>query len=148
YDVAPPVSYMFCSIPAGLWADRLGRGSVFLSGYAVLGFIYLLLFFLPAVSLTMQVACLLLLGLYYAATEGLLMAMASAAAPPETRACGLAVLGTAVALGKMGSSLLFRGVWGAYGVRSAFVAVGAIFTVALLTAGLSLRVIGRRYSHG
>ena len=148
FYVATAASYMLFSIPAGLWADRFGRGSVFLSGYAILGLIYSLLFFLPAISLTMQVACLLLLGLYYAGTEGLLMAMASAAIPPETRACGLAVMATAVALGKMGSSLLFGGIWDAYGVRSAIVTFGAIFMVALLAAGLSLRVIGRRYSHG
>jgi MFS family permease len=51
YYVATAASYALFSIPAGVCADRFGRGSIFLGGYAVLGIIYLLLFFLPAVGL-------------------------------------------------------------------------------------------------
>jgi MFS family permease len=147
FYVATAASYMVLSIPMGRCADRFGRSLIFLGGYAVLGLIYLLLLFMPAVGLTAQVGCLLLLGLYYAGTEGVLMAMASAAVPPETRATGLAVLATAIALGKMISSLWFGWMWGVYGVWSAIVVFGAILMAALLVAGISLRVIGRKYSY-
>jgi MFS family permease len=147
FYVATAASYALFSIPAGLCADRFGRGSIFLGGYAVLGVVYLLLLFMPTIGLPAQVGCLLLLGLYYAGTEGVLMAMASAAVPPEARASGLAVLATAIAMGKMGSSLLFGWMWDAYGVRSTIVMFVAILMAATLVAGSCLRVIGRKRSH-
>lgn len=147
FFVVTAFSYMLFSIPMGLCADRFGRGLIFLSGYAVLGIIYLLLFFMPAIGPTMLVGCLLLLGLYYAGTEGVLMAMASSSVPPELRASGLAVLASAIALGKMGSSLLFGWIWDAYGVPSAIVTFGAILMAALLGAGFYLRVIERKRHH-
>ena len=147
FYVATAASYALFSIPAGLCADRFGRVSIFLGGYAVLGGIYLLLLFMPTVGLPAQAGCLLLLGIYYAGTEGVLMAMASAAVPPEARASGLAVLATAIALGKMGSSLLFGWMWDAYGVRPTIVTFAAILMAATLVAGFSLRVIGGKRSH-
>jgi MFS family permease len=147
FYVVTAAAYMLFSIPAGLWADRFGRATVMLCGYAILGLIYLLLLFLPAIGPTMQIGCLILLGLYYAGAEGVLMAMASSVVPPETRACGLAVMASVVSLGKMGSSMLFGGIWDAFGLRSAIFSFGAILMLALFSAGLSLRVIGRRYSH-
>jgi MFS family permease len=148
FYVATAASYTLFSIPAGLCADRFGRGPIFLSGYAILGVIYFLLLSLPAIGPVMQAGCLLLLGLYYAGTEGVLMAMAGAAIPPALRTSGLAVLVTAIALGKMGSSLLFGWIWDAYGVWYAILTFVAILAAALPAAGFSLRVIGRRYSHG
>jgi MFS family permease len=147
FYVATAASYALFSIPAGLCADRFGRVSIFLGGYAVLGGIYLLLLFMPTVGLPAQAGCLLLLGIYYAGTEGVLMAMASAAVPPEARASGLAVLATAIALGKMGSSLLFGWMWDAYGVRPTIVTFAAILMAATFVAGFSFRVIGGKRSH-
>jgi len=147
FYVATAASYSLFSIPAGYCADRFGRGSIFLGGYTVLGIIYLLLLFMPAVGLPAQVGCLFLLGLYYAGTEGVLMAMASSAVPPEMRASGLAILGTAIALGKAGSSFLFGWTWDAYGVPSAIVTFGAILTAAMLAAAFCLRLIGKKSSN-
>jgi len=147
FYVATAAFYALFSIPAGLCADKFGRSLIFLGGYAVLVVIYLLLLFMPAIGLPAQAGCLLLLGLYYAGTEGALMAMASAAIPPEARASGLAVLATAIALGKMGSSLLFGWMWDAYGVRSAIAMFVAILVAATLVAGFCFRVIGRKRSY-
>jgi MFS family permease len=147
FYVATAASYALFSIPAGICADRFGRGSIFMGGYAVLGIIYLLLLFMPTIGLPAQVSCLLLLGLYYAGTEGVLMAMASAAVPPEARASGLAVLATAIAMGRMGSSLLFGWIWGAYDVRPAIVIFIVILMAATLVAGFCLRVIGGKRSY-
>lgn len=147
FFVATAASYMLFSIPVGFCADRFGRAPIFLSGYVVLGFIYLLLLSMPDIGLLTQVGCLLLLGLYYAGTEGVLMAMASSVVSPEMRTSGLAILATAIALGKMGSSVLFGWMWDAYGVWSAISVYGVILMAALFAAGFSLRVIGRKYSH-
>lgn len=147
FYVATAAFYALFSIPAGLCADRFGRSSIFLGGYAVLGVIYLLLLSMPTIGLPAQAGCLLLLGLYYAGTEGVLMALASAAVPPESRASGLAVLATSIALGKMGSSLLFGWMWDAYGVRSAIAMFLAILMAATLVAGFCFRIIGRKRSY-
>jgi MFS family permease len=148
FYVATAASYALFSIPAGICADRFGRSSIFLGGYAVLAIIYSLLLFMPTISLPTQAGCLVLLGLYYAGTEGVLMAMASAAVPPEMRASGLAILATAIALGKAGSSLLFGWIWEAYGVPyPAIVTSGVILISAMLVSGFCLRVIGRKRSH-
>jgi len=146
YYVATATSYMLFSIPAGICADRIGRRPVFLSGYALLGLIYILLLSLHVIGPATQVCCLLLLGMYYAGTEGVLMAMASAVIPAELRTSGLAVLVTAIALGKMGSSLLFGWFWDNYGVDFAIVAFVSILATALLAAGSLLRVtaLGKR----
>jgi MFS family permease len=146
FYVATAASYVLFSIPAGICADRFGRNSIFLGGYAVLGTIYLLLLSMPTIGLPAQVGCLLLLGLYYAGTEGVLMAMASAAVPPEMRASGLAILATAIALGKAGSSLLFGWIWELYGSRSAIFTSGAILMAAMLATGFCLRIIERKRS--
>ena len=147
FYVATAASYALFSIPAGLCADRFGRVSIFLGGYAVLGGVYALLLFMPTVGLPAQAVCLLLLGIYYAGTEGVLMAMASTAVPPEARASGLAVLATAIALGKMGASFMFGWLWEAYGDRSAIVVFIGILMAATLVAGYCFRVIGGKRSH-
>src|SRR5262249_51826186 len=41
FYVATAASYALFSIPAGVCADRFGRGSIFLGGYAVLGLLYM-----------------------------------------------------------------------------------------------------------
>jgi MFS family permease len=142
YYVAVAASYMLFSIPAGLCADKFGRRTIFLSGYLFLGVIYLTLLFAPAVGPAMQAGCLLLLGVYYAGTEGVLMAMASAAIPAELRTSGLAILVTSIAVGKTGSSLLFGWIWNAYGNWIyAIVTFGAILATALTVAAIYLLVI-------
>ncbi|MBO0797662.1 MAG: MFS transporter [Blastocatellia bacterium] len=144
YYVATAASYMLFSIPAGICADKFGRGSVFLSGYALLGLIYFLLLWLPAIGPAAQASCLLLLGLYYAGTEGVLMAMASAVIPAELRTSGLAILVTAVALGKMVSSFLFGWLWDTHGINVAIITFVAILLTALPAAGFFFRVGGSR----
>jgi len=147
FYVATAASYMLFSIPAGVCADRLGRTPVFLCGFAILGLIYSLLLFMPAIGPLTLAGCLLLLGLYYAGTDGVLMAMASATVPAEIRTTGIAILATAIALGKLGSSLLFGWIWNAFGVWYAIVTFGVILMAVLLVAGISLRVIDRKYLH-
>jgi MFS family permease len=147
FYVATSASCALLSIPAGRCADRFGRSSIFLCGYGVLVIIYMLLFFMPTISPLMQVGCLFLLGIYYAGTEGVLMAMASAAVPHETRASGLAILATAIALGKAGSSLLFGWIWDAYDPRYAILTFAAILAAAMPAAGVCLRVVGRKQYH-
>ena len=135
--------YMLLSIPAGVVADRLGRMPVLLAGYSVLGVLYLLLMTLPDAGLWSVAVCLILFGLFYAATEGVLMAMASALIPPEIRTSGLALMVTAVGLGKLISSVAFGWMWQAYGIGPSLLVFGVALAALLPIVGLSLRAARR-----
>jgi predicted MFS family arabinose efflux permease len=97
-------------VPAGWLADKLGQGRVLAFGYVLLLICYTALL-RPAGS-TLEVAgYLALLGGYYAATDGVLMAMASVRLPEALRASGLALITTTTGLGRFGGSVLFAVVW-------------------------------------
>jgi chromate transport protein ChrA len=91
-------------------ADRIGRGRVFLGGYALLLIVYIALL-APALPGAAVAACVLFLGAYYAATDGVLMALAGATLPPALRASGLAIVTTTTSLAGLVASLLFGALW-------------------------------------
>ena len=121
---------MLFSLPIGRAADYWGRGPVLLAGYGAAGAIYLILLSSAALGHAEVFGCLALFGVSYAATEGVLMAMASAAVPPELRTSGLALLATFVGFGKFGSSLMFGWLWHVLGIGTAI----AAFVLALVAA--------------
>jgi hypothetical protein len=90
---------------------------------------------------SIPVAPLLLLGLYYASTEGVLMAIASTAIPASLRTGGLAFLTTVIGVAKMVSSLLFGWMWHSWGATSAILAFGTILAVAVSGSAIALRTI-------
>ena len=57
------------------------------------------------------VVAVILLGLFYAATDGVFAALASAQLPVERRAAGLAAVSTANDVGRMFASILFGWLW-------------------------------------
>jgi MFS family permease len=132
FYVITAAAYMLLSIPAGRLADRTSRSRVFLGGYAVLALVYLLLLFADRVSTLELVGCLLLFGLYYAATEGILMALVSVVIPPARRTVGIAIVGTAIGIAKLLSSLAFGALWQGIGVRGAVIIFVIVLGVALV----------------
>jgi MFS family permease len=73
---------------------------------------------------------LVMLGAYYAATDGVLMALASFVLPPELRTSGLALLTTATGSGRLLASILFGALWTLWGVDTAVF----IFVIGLAAA--------------
>jgi MFS family permease len=137
--VATALVYLILAIPAGQLADRAGRGRVFVGGYALLLLVYGALL-LPAPGLPELAACLVLLGAYYAATDGVLMALASETLPADLRTSGLALLTTATSLARLFASVLFGALWTWGGMESAV----TLFAVGLLAAvGLAALVLIR-----
>ena len=126
--------YMVLSIPAGRIADRWGRTPVLLAGYGAVAAIYLLLIVAPAVSFAGAMFCLFLFGLHYAATEGVLTAMASNLIPAECRTTGLAIVASCLGFAKMGSSLLFGLLWQMWGPQVALSAFAVGLAAAVLIA--------------
>jgi MFS family permease len=132
--------YMLFSLPIGHLADSWGRAPVLLAGYGVVGVIDILLVSSPALSRAGVLGCLILFGLSYAATEGVLTAMASAVIPAELRTSGLALLATFAGLANFASSLLFGWLWQARGLASAVSAFGLALAAGLLIAARWLHV--------
>ncbi len=134
---ATAVSYVVLALPAGRIADRVGRGTVFIAGHVALLGVYAMLWQTDAGVFSAGV-CVVLLGSYYAMTDGVLAAAASAVLAAPVRGTGLALLGTAVSLSRLTGSLLFGWVWSRYDPNAA---VGA-FTIAL-SAGIALAMASR-----
>ena len=108
--VVTSLVYMLLAVPVGRLADRVGRGRVFTGGYGLLIVMYALLL-LPQMGVIEAALTLLLFGVYYAATDGVLMALASAQLPENLRTSGLALLTTATSLARLLSSVLFGTLW-------------------------------------
>ncbi len=145
YYVGTASVYMLLSIPAGRLADRWGRKQVLLGGYALLGVVYILL---ATGTLTQgfPLVPLLLFGAYYAATEGVLMAIASSVIPAELRTTGLALLTTGIGLGKMVSSVAFGWLWQSLGRPAAAGLFLAILAVVLILSSRVLSKMGDRHA--
>ena len=123
--------YLVLAIPLGKLADKVGRWPVFLGGHVALTFALLALcgpvsgFWLAALALGLH-------GVFYAATDGVLMAAAGPLVPADLRATGLAVVQTGQAAARMLSSVLFGLAWTVWDLRPAvLVAAGALAVVAL-----------------
>jgi MFS family permease len=132
--------YMLLAVPAGRLADRVGRTPVFIGGYALLLLVYLILL-IPAAPPVALFASLALLGAYYAATDGVLMALGSLALPAQLRASGLALLSTAVGLARLCASVLFGLAWTWFGAQGALLGFLAGLLLATLAATFVLRKI-------
>jgi MFS family permease len=139
FYVATAAAYMAFSVPVGRIADRFGRRRVLLGGYVVLGGVYAIVASAANVGWPTQLVCLALLGLYYAATEGILVALASAIVPPGRRASGIAALVSCIGLGKLASSVVFGWMWQTFGTTSVIVAFAAGLTVAVPVAAVWLK---------
>lgn len=129
--VGSAVTFMLLAAPVGRLADRVGRGRVLIGGYALLLAVYALLV-APLGGWPLLVAVLGLLGTYYAATDGVLMAMGSAVVPEAVRGSGLALLRTTTSAARLLASVTFGALWTVWGIEAAV----ACFGVALLGAGV------------
>jgi len=127
--------YMLLAMPVGRIADRVGRGRVLLGGYALLLGVYGAL--LAPIDGTVLVAlALALMGAFYAATDGVLAAFASAIVPEAVRGSGLALLNTTTGVSKLLSSVAFGALWTLTDTRTAIVVFGAALLVAMGLAAL------------
>ncbi|MEV4513303.1 MFS transporter [Dactylosporangium sp. NPDC049525] len=131
--VGTSLAYLLLATPLGLLADRIGRLPVILGGYLALGVAYALLFG-PLGGWPLLVLTLALHGLFYAATDGVLVAFAGPVLPARLRTTGIALIQTGQALAYLLSSVLFGLAWQAWGPESASrVAAAVVGTVVVAT---------------
>jgi MFS family permease len=140
--VGTSLAYLLLAAPAGRLADRWGRGRVLLAGYMLLGLSYGALF-VPLAHPAVVLVVLILLGAYYAATDGVLVALASTAIPPAAYATGLAVLTTVTSVCRLVASVLFGALWSWRGPDFAVACYGAGLACSMLAGAALLKRSGR-----
>jgi MFS family permease len=138
--VVTSLAYLMLAVPVGYLADRIGGGLVFLGGHLVLLAAYATLL-TPGLGSFAMWMCPALLGTYYAATDGVLPAMASLHVAGRFRGSGLAVLGTATSLCRLIASLALGWIWTSFTRETAVFTfmvglAAAIVPVGLVLAGL------------
>ncbi|MFE0137989.1 MFS transporter [Streptomyces sp. NPDC059037] len=133
------VVFLLAATPVGRLADRVGRWRVFLSGHVLLLAAYLCLGFIPGGPLA-AVLVLALHGLFYAATDGVLMAYAGPLIPEALRATGLAAVQTVQALARAGGALVV-------GVTLQFASAQTAFTCLAVLLGCAV-LVGARLGKG
>jgi MFS family permease len=129
-----------CSAPFGRLADRVGRQRVLLAGYVLLAVTYVSLL-LPGSSLVAAIVPLALLGAYYAATDGVLTAMAATVLPAQTTGSGLSLLATATNVSRILASVLFGVLWTFAGVNTATGIYLVALSIAIAGTGVVLKVL-------
>jgi MFS family permease len=132
------VLFMLLAAPLGRVADRCGRGRVLIGGYIALLAVYCVLM-VPGIGATGLVLAVALLGVYYAATDGVLMALGSMWVPEQLRGSGLAFLGTATSVARLVAAIAFGALWTIAGIEAAMVVFGAALVLAMVLAARALR---------
>jgi MFS family permease len=127
--VGASVVYLVLAVPVGRLADRVGRARVFVAGQVLLVGTYSVVA-LPQPGPVHLLAVFALFGGYYAATDGILAAMAADALPARQRGTGLAVLTTAVTAAHAAGAIAFGWSWSHYGPRSTLVVFAACLAMA------------------
>lgn len=131
-------AYLALAVPFGRLADRLGRVRVFLGGHILLVCAYIAAGG-PIGGATGTIICLVLLGSYYAATDGVLAAIAGTLVGPAVRASAIATAQTAIALARFAASLGFGLAWVRLGRTDALWLVTGLLIVVVPVTALLLR---------
>ncbi|MFF9894112.1 MFS transporter [Streptomyces longispororuber] len=129
--------YLLLAVPVGRLADRFGRRGPFLAGHAALLAAYALLL-LPTGGRTLLVGVLLALGVFYAATDGVLMALVTPYVPQDRRASGMAVVQTGQALSRLVAAAGFGAAWTLWGVGTALACAALALAAAIAGAAALL----------
>ena len=133
-------AYLLLAIPFGRLADRIGRVRVYIGGHVALLISYLCAGG-PLGGPVASIGCVVLLGAYYAATDGVLAAISGRIVDRSVRASGIATAQTVVAAARFASSLGFGLMWTELGRVRALLIVSVMLALAIPVAALLVRGI-------
>ncbi len=133
FYVGTNVAYLLLAVPIGRLADRVGRARVLVVGHLALGAAYLCSV-LPTSTVAATVGTLTLLGVFYAATDGIVAAIAGRLVPVQARTTGIAAAQTAVAVARMLASAGFGLLWLLLGPTAAMTTVAGVLAGAVVVA--------------
>lgn len=140
--VGTNVAFLALAIPLGRLADRIGSARVFVYGHVGLLAAYVVAV-LPVPDIAATILCLVFLGGFYAATDGVLAALASQLTTPETRGTGIAAAQTVVALARFVSATGFGVLWFAFGRDTSLIVVSVLLAIAVPLVVVLLRPLLR-----
>ncbi|MGV8911600.1 MAG: MFS transporter [Rhodoglobus sp.] len=136
--VGTNVAFLIFAVPIGKLADRFGRARIF-----VLGHVFLLAAYvsasIPVTGAAITILCLILLGGFYAATDGILAVLATQFTTSDTRATSIAAAQTVVALSRFVSASGFGILWFAIGRESAMTLVSIAIAIVIPIVAIILR---------
>jgi MFS family permease len=127
--------FMVMAWPIGRLVDRLGPLPVFAGGHLALVVLYATLGSESWLGWTAPPAALValtlaLLGLYYAATDGVIMAVVARVLPAALHTTGMALVTSAIGLARLASSVLFGWCWTTWSQETAM----GVFAAGLLVS--------------
>jgi MFS family permease len=128
--VGTNAAYLTLAIPLGRLADRIGRARVLVGGHLALLATYLVAGG-PLAGAFWTVVCLLLLGTFYAATDGVLPALVSRLIPEDARGSGIASAQTVVVVARFASSVAFGSLWVTAGRQHAILIMALLLGAAI-----------------
>jgi MFS family permease len=137
--------FLALAIPLGRVADKTNRATVFVLGHVALGAAYLAA--AAGTGLGIVLLCLALLGVFYAATDGVLAALASQWSPPGAASTGIAAAQTVVAVARLAASTCFGVLWVVFGAVPTMTGA-AVVLAAIVPLGLWLMAGAARRSDG
>ena len=141
--VGTNVAFLVFAVPIGRLADRFGRARVFVFGHVLLLAAYVSAT-VPITGAVITIVCLILLGGYYAATDGILSVLATQFTTSETRATAIGAAQTIVAVARFVSSAGFGILWFALGREWSMLIVSIAVAIVIPIVALILRS-ARRY---
>jgi MFS family permease len=141
--VGTNVAYLALALPVGGLADRVGRTWVFVGGHVALLLTYLWVA-LPIDGVVAVLVPLGLLGAFYAATDGVLAAIAGHLASPGVRASAIASAQTVVVAARFVASTAFGLLWFTLGPHRALLTVAALLLVVIPATCLVVRDLERK----
>ena len=125
------------STPGGVLSDRFGRRPLIIGGWMVYGLVYL--GFAVASETWHAWALFLVYGLYFGMTEGVEKALVADLVPANVRGAAFGWFNLTIGLAAFPASLIFGGLWQAFGPSVAFF-TGAVLS---LVAAVGLALVTR-----
>lgn len=133
FYVGTNLAYLLLAVPIGQLSDRIGRARILVLGHLALVGAYLFSV-LPTSTAAATIGTLALLGVFYAATDGVIAAIAGRLVAVQARTSGIAAAQTVVAVSRMFASAGFGVLWLVLGPGAAMITVAALLVVAVLAA--------------
>lgn len=121
--------YLFCTIPAGILSDKIGRKPVIIIGYFIFGITSLGLILTS--NLLLLTIFFIMYGIFFAMVDGVQRAFVVDLAPKNLKATALGTFHTAIGLVALPGGFIAGFLWDSFGS-------GATFFYALCIAAVSL----------
>lgn len=128
--------FLSLAVPLGKLADKTSRAGIFIIGHLALALAYFCAS--SGGSMLMILLCLALLGTFYAATDGVLAALAGQLSPAGATSTGIGAAQTVVAISRLVASTGFGVIWVVHGGTAAMISAAILLAVLVPVAWILL----------